>query len=185
MKSVIKQKGAVLIVSLVLLLIMTLLGLSSMNNTILEERMAGNLRNSNLAFQSAESALRAAEDVIFSWNSETEPGGLTGFYSKNDAPADPDTSNGYPWWHDWTEQNWIDNAATYSGTLKHKHSGATLEAPRYVIEQLGAEVSNNRVMGTQSSGSHDAFWPYRITARGVGGDGRSVVMLQSTYLKIF
>jgi type IV pilus assembly protein PilX len=55
------QTGVVLVVSLIILLLLTIIGLSAMQTTALEERMAGNLRDKDLAFQVAESALRAAE----------------------------------------------------------------------------------------------------------------------------
>jgi len=60
-----RQSGAVLFVGLVLLLILTLLGLSSSNVSILQERMAGNLAQSNEAFQIAESALRDIESSVY------------------------------------------------------------------------------------------------------------------------
>lgn len=59
-----KQQGVVLIVSLMLLVVITLLGISGMRNTTLDERMAGNMRDLQLAFYSAESALREAEQQI-------------------------------------------------------------------------------------------------------------------------
>jgi len=55
------QGGAVLIVGLLLLLILTLISAAAMQSTILEERMAGNQRNVNIAFQAAEGALRQGE----------------------------------------------------------------------------------------------------------------------------
>ena len=55
------ERGAVLIVGLLLLLVMTIIGVSSMQTTLLEEKMAGNLRDQDLALQAAESALRDAE----------------------------------------------------------------------------------------------------------------------------
>lgn len=55
------QRGAVLIVTLVMLLILTLLALGSMRGTTLEERMAGNLRDESQAFQAAEMGQRVAE----------------------------------------------------------------------------------------------------------------------------
>ena len=60
-----KQQGAVLIVSLLMLLVMTLIGITAMNNTVLEEKMAGNTRQRQLAFQAAEAALRSAENWLF------------------------------------------------------------------------------------------------------------------------
>jgi len=56
-----KQSGAALIVGLIFLVILTLLGLTAMQTGIMEERMAGNSRDRNLAFQAAEAAMRDAE----------------------------------------------------------------------------------------------------------------------------
>ena len=49
---------------MVMLLAMTVLGVTAMRNTTLQERMAGNLRDSNLAFQAAERALREGEKFL-------------------------------------------------------------------------------------------------------------------------
>lgn len=56
-----KQRGAVLLVALVLLLILTIIGLTSMRGTSLQENMAGNFRESSLSFQASEAGLRAGE----------------------------------------------------------------------------------------------------------------------------
>lgn len=55
------EHGSALAIALVFLLVLTLLGLSAMRSSNLQERMAGNLRDRNMAFQSAEAALRAGE----------------------------------------------------------------------------------------------------------------------------
>ena len=52
-----KQRGAVLIVSLIFLLVMTILILASMRGTVMQERMAGNLYDRSLAFQAADRAM--------------------------------------------------------------------------------------------------------------------------------
>ena len=56
-----KETGMALFVSLVLLLVLTLLGISAVQTTGLETRMARNDHDALLAFQAAESALREAE----------------------------------------------------------------------------------------------------------------------------
>ena len=56
-----RQTGAALFISLMFLIILTLIGVSAANVGILQERMAGNVRDSNIAFQRAEEALRVAE----------------------------------------------------------------------------------------------------------------------------
>jgi type IV pilus assembly protein PilX len=59
-----RQRGAALVISLLLLLVMTLLGLGASQSTRLQERMAGNQRDQELALQGAEAALRDAEDDL-------------------------------------------------------------------------------------------------------------------------
>ena len=59
-----KQNGAVLITALLLLLVMTLIGLSGARTTTLEEKMAGNMRDRHRAFQAAEAALREGERLV-------------------------------------------------------------------------------------------------------------------------
>lgn len=55
-----RQHGAVLITSLVLLLIMTLLGLTTMSTSSTEERMASNNQEMNRAFHAADAGLASA-----------------------------------------------------------------------------------------------------------------------------
>jgi type IV pilus assembly protein PilX len=59
-----QQRGATLVVVLVLLLLMTLLGLASLRGTLLEERMTSNLLDRSIGFQNAEAALREAEALV-------------------------------------------------------------------------------------------------------------------------
>lgn len=55
-----REKGAVLIVALLFLVMLTLLGVTAMTGSTMEERMAGNARDTSVAFQAAEAALRDA-----------------------------------------------------------------------------------------------------------------------------
>lgn len=59
-----RQRGAVLIVALLFLVILTMLGLTAMSGTTMEERMSGNTRDINVALQAAEAALRDARRDI-------------------------------------------------------------------------------------------------------------------------
>ena len=52
-----KQKGAALIVSLLMLMALTIIGLSAANRSNLQERMASNFHIQNLAFNASESAI--------------------------------------------------------------------------------------------------------------------------------
>jgi Tfp pilus assembly protein PilX len=59
-----RQTGAALAISLTLLAVATLVGVVAMQSTTQEEKMAGNLRDANLAFQAADSALLAGENIL-------------------------------------------------------------------------------------------------------------------------
>jgi len=65
-----RQTGAVLIVSLMLLLVMTLLSIASMNTSVCRKKMAANSQNSNRTFQAAESAVYAMVSTVLGGNSD-------------------------------------------------------------------------------------------------------------------
>lgn len=55
-----RAKGAALVTSLVILLILTILGIAAMRTSSFEERMAGNIQDTTYAFEAAESGLNRA-----------------------------------------------------------------------------------------------------------------------------
>ncbi|MEM7018846.1 MAG: PilX N-terminal domain-containing pilus assembly protein [Pseudomonadota bacterium] len=73
------QKGAVLAVALVFLLVLSLIGISAMNTTMLETRMARNDQEKNYALQAAERGLRDALSRINTNNAQNlvQNGSLT------------------------------------------------------------------------------------------------------------
>ena len=62
------QRGAVLVLALIFLLLLTLIALTTSSRSLLQERMAGAMRNAQQAEWSAENALRGVEWNIFSGN---------------------------------------------------------------------------------------------------------------------
>lgn len=58
------ERGMALLVSLVFLLLLTLIGISSMQNATLQEKMAGSVVLRNQSFQLAETALRVGESAV-------------------------------------------------------------------------------------------------------------------------
>ena len=59
-----RQRGMALLVSLVFLLLLTLIGISSMQNATLQEKMASSVTLRNQSFQNAEAALRMGESAV-------------------------------------------------------------------------------------------------------------------------
>ena len=95
-----RQRGAVLVFALLLLLVMTVLGVASIGNSVLEERMSGNFYQSTSALQSAEIGLRVAENWLrgfeTGWSGISKAnlvddgwfnGGKTGLYSTQAEPG--------------------------------------------------------------------------------------------------
>lgn len=66
--SVAKQSGVALFISLIMLLALTIIGLSAANRSNLQERMASNLHLQNLAFNGAESAVGGFVAETFTGN---------------------------------------------------------------------------------------------------------------------
>ncbi|MEM9404230.1 MAG: PilX N-terminal domain-containing pilus assembly protein [Pseudomonadota bacterium] len=169
-----KQRGAVFIVSLVILLVVTMLAISSMQSTALEERMAGNTNDRNLAFQSTESALREAEVFIESITSLGNFNGTGGLIGRTDAePSLYDQSTWGP------EGNHV-VAGTDFGSY---------EAPRYFIKNFttvtGTEGALNLSGYGDNKGTGDVT-VFRLTARGIGAGADSAeVILRSQYGRIF
>ena len=61
------QRGTALVMSLIFLLILTILGVTAMTTSSLQEKMAGNLRDQFMAMEAAESALRAGEQWLLDY----------------------------------------------------------------------------------------------------------------------
>ncbi|ORU90200.1 MAG: hypothetical protein A6F71_04330 [Cycloclasticus sp. symbiont of Poecilosclerida sp. M] len=162
-----KQAGAILFVSLIMLLLMTLLGISGMQTTVLEERMAGNFKDRNMSLQAAESALREAEEylrVTPILPSFTD--GILGHYQ-------PTTAGAARWD---TITNWSDpanGAISYTGKLD-----GIASPPAYIVEELPTITESG---GSLETGVAVQNRYYRITTNAVGGTNTAVVMLQSTY----
>ena len=90
-----KQEGAVLVVTLMILLVVTLLTVSNMRSSVLEEKMAGNTNDRNVAFQAAESALREGEVFLEGIVSLGDFQGQAGLFGRTD--DEPSFYGGTTW----------------------------------------------------------------------------------------
>lgn len=170
-----RQKGVALIVSMLMLLILTLMGVSGMMYTMLEEKMSGNQRDRNLAFQAAESALRQGETDLEGYLSKNPVESKFNCTDANTCPSLADvTAKGT--WGEGTK------ATTYSGKLTNLAS-----SPQYLIEAMfnGNPVDIYGIDPLSAGASKtllNSYCYYRITARGVGGTSSAVVIVQSNYI---
>jgi len=168
------QTGSVLIIALIMMVVLTMLGVTGMKSSVLEEKMAGNLRDSQLAFQAAEATLREAEqfiddNIVSTTNFDTD--GSDGLYEKSPGKL-------------WKQINWDSNDSLEFSNFSSNSSINT--SPRYIIQHLASQLNDvdnlnldNYGQGT-GAGRVEMFL---ITARATGNSGNTVVMLQSTYGK--
>ncbi|MDB5814409.1 MAG: hypothetical protein JWN23_1526 [Rhodocyclales bacterium] len=163
-----KQKGVTLIVSMIMLLVLLLLGISASQSGGLQEKMAGGTRNREIAFEAAETALGIAQATLVAnylaaehtYTNSTGTATLVGPANEhaNDASF-------------WNGVSWV--AATCAAAGCHTVPAGKLTKvaaqPMYYVERL-ADI-----------GSPTPHQTYRITARGFGGTSDTVVIVQSIY----
>lgn len=174
------QHGVALVVALVLLVVATLMGLAGIRGTNLQERMSANMYDRSLAFQRAESALRAAERAITNnWQIQALGGADcsdTGNLCKTLPAADA---------------VWVPVGTSYD-----VNDGNTRGTPEYFIQFMGTGSAENN-LGVDANADYgnyaNSYSPdnvafYRVTARSSAptdaGD-RSIVVLQSTVKRAF
>lgn len=153
------QRGVTLIVALIFLAILMLLGVTVAQTTSMEERMAGNTRDRDLAFQSAEAALQdaeaALEDPATGYLANAFDGSTPGLIAFDSANAN-DSAH-------WNAYDWVGASQEVSDDLD---LDLIAEKPKYVIEKLPDVATTKR---------------FRVTARGVGSSTNTVVILQAGY----
>jgi type IV pilus assembly protein PilX len=170
------QQGVALVVSLIILVSLTMLGLTSIQRTTSDLAMAGNQRETGLMFQSAEVGLINAENFIGASNTNADFNnavlGLHTVQASNTAYFTPD-------YYDAT--TWTTSSQSAATSLD------AFEQPRYMIEYLGDRSQNPLAAiniggyGTQQTG--DTVSIYRSTSRGVGLTGNSFRYVQAYFGK--
>lgn len=171
------QNGSVLIVSLLFLLVLTLIGLTAMQGTALEEKMAGNTRGGTLAFQAAEAALRDGETWVMGIDLYDPPTPCStapcDLWEVN-KPVDYPQTEPMSWW-----QN---NGREYSKTGVFTGSKADPKLatdPRYLVEYLGYDPGATIIDANERAHRIGPHF-YRVTAAGFGPQGTTERVLQST-----
>ncbi len=171
-QSLSRQCGAALIVSMMMLIILTLIGVTSMRTTVMEERMTSNERNRSIAMHATESAMRDAErtilayDQLLQFTNSSDPGTF------GEADADLDFFDPSIW----NDTNSIE-------ATNKDHIASAGEAARTMARQVQRDINadGDKSFKNAGEGVSAGVTYFKITGRGVGGDTRSEVILQ-TYI---
>jgi len=156
------QTGAVLAISLIMLLLLTIISVTGMRSTLMQERMTGNDRDRNSSFQLAEASLRDGEVYLSSPNigafsTTTTSSGR--YVAKTDGNA---------WW-----KGIIGDTVWSSGS-----AAGSLTGGKYIIEELQTIIGSE---GSLEAGVPGSDTYYRVSARGEYGVSQAIVILQSIY----
>lgn len=168
------QTGAALVVSLMLLVVMTLIGITAMRTTVLEEKMSGNARDSVVAMQAAEAVLLDGEDYLQNTINSLAvafDGSQLGLYQQGTYP-----------------NIFLDATWTNSIPIRTTYTGGVTSQPRFIIELTGETGTPDDGLEIESYDSIAALgtpYAFRVTARGTGGTDSAVVLLQSNYVRTF
>jgi type IV pilus assembly protein PilX len=167
-----RQRGVALIISLIMLVLMTLVGMAGIRVINAEERIVSQTYDRAVTFQTAEATLREIEARIETVGQPT-PAASSSCVVTGSAPNDlnicGNIANGTPRWISSSFNEWRDATAI-------SHTTGISITPQYFVEYLGNNFPCSLDSATASSCKR-----YRITARAEGGDGRASVMLQSIY----
>ncbi|MCC7487848.1 MAG: hypothetical protein IT529_23000 [Burkholderiales bacterium] len=198
------QKGAVLVIALLFLTILTILGVTAMTATTFEERLAGNARDSGVAFQAAEAALRDARRdingiVIPPFNAPRSPSisGKTGFGDGSDTdngscgtsvvapqtlglcrPFAYNAATGVPPAFNNTASLTASPSVQYGTYTGAQPLAGLPRQPRYYIEIMCLPQFG----GSLGDPNYCNF--YRITGRGYGYNPNTEVTLQEVFLRL-
>lgn len=167
------QQGMALIMAIVFLVILTVLGITAMNSSVLSEKMTQNMKDMTGAFQAAESALGDGE--MWLGNSTSVP-----------LPVSTCTSPPCRVWtlnslgstlNQQTTTWWQSNAQTYSALIPN----AAIQ-PMYIIELFNFVPYD---LSPNSLATGKGYYYYRVTARGIGSTQNAVANVQSIYATKF
>jgi type IV pilus assembly protein PilX len=178
-----RQGGAILIVSMLLLLVLTVLAISTMRASTFQERMAGNVRDVGLSFQSTESAIREAEAAIN--DAARERPVLCTVLAACDLENEVFAAGVLPDVRNQDNTFWNANGIRY-GETPFATPGAGVQEiarvaadPQYTIEQLGFDRDS------LDPNEPDGRYVYRIYGRGAGGTTVAQSVVESTFTRRF
>lgn len=170
MKSIHNQKGAVLIVSLIILLVLTLIGVSAARTVLMGEKMTFASRDSRVALEVAESLVKQGE-VYIDGLDNTDNFGTTGWlYAEGTGPTD--LLDGDVW----------DGSNSTKRSVKMKGPDGKELDGRFYIEDSGLAIDNSQLtdvdLSADTVGGFDSdVRVFKIVARGEGIGGTERILI--------
>lgn len=194
-----QQRGAALIVGLILLAVLMIIGVTSAISSMTEVKLASNAEDRSRAFHVAENTLRVAEERLNGLASTGQvpgqfTGGNIGLYkslhqsTESQGGATPACLQDTPWNDDWTDANSVAVSAPEDSRIDNDSS-----APRYMIglDSEPDEESScysppstdgfSNALGRSGGASAARTWHLTITVLASGALPNTRVLLQEHY----
>ncbi|WP_222101931.1 PilX N-terminal domain-containing pilus assembly protein, partial [Methylomonas koyamae] len=172
-----RQSGATLFTALIFLIILAVFGVNVAQMSTLEERMAGNSRNQDLALQAAEAALEYVEKNL-----------TTGIKIRTLIPVPADTTSGTVTGPGLRAINVClpNNASYWNGTGAADCNGTTRQFDWSDTTALTAALALNQIAAqpmyvVERMPNEGSTEKYRVTTRAIGGDSNAIVILQALF----
>lgn len=193
-----RQRGAVLFVALIMLVLITLLALSASSSSMLQEKMVGGMRNQQLSAMGADSTLRGAESWVWGLTFNSSAGqplppciGSSTGTCVHRPQNDGTLKLGVQQFR--TSRAWVNPPAgsfdyvhTLTGLSGDLATASLVRQPVMMIEDMGPNVppGAGRQAGAidsegQTSVGKNNF--YRVTARSQGGSAAATRVLESVF----
>ena len=195
-KTPVQQQGAALLVGIIMLLVMTIIGISGMSETIMEEKSIFNFRDRNIAENSADASLRSAEAWLKKQKIKPDPKLVSDCVTPKTPPLCGEKEyiiwgNGALGnaWATYTWEEWSKYAVEYRGSRKESSNiGDIYDQPRSVIEfrsfnELTTDTGITRNLNADKSSQGVGWHFYNIYGASIGYRKGTIAVVQSTFKK--
>jgi Tfp pilus assembly protein PilX len=164
------NRGATLVIGLLTLVLLTLIGIAATSTSRMEVQIAGNDKMFKEAFYAAEFGLTNGENTLEALLSrvDLDEGSIPGHYGQG--AQDP-----------WYELHWDNTDSVQVPAVDMPNDMRVALRPRYTIE----ERRFTRDSLTTGIGVPTGIYQFNVSARGVGTNATSEVVLETVYAKRF
>jgi len=166
-----REAGVALLMVLFVMVLLGVLGITITSSAISESRMSGNYLDQDVAFQSAETALRAGEGYVSSFQPNLVPLPAANCAAPCIALLGSLPAN--PWG---TPQ-----AANVAGIAGIAGVAGAAAAPEYTVEFSANVVMQGSSLGLNTGNPPPTINFFQVTARGTGRSNVSQAVIQSMF----
>lgn len=174
------ERGTALVFALVMLLLLTLLGITAVTTSSLQEKMAGNMRDQYMAQQAGDSILRDGQSLVISQTTKPTPScppdSVARIWDSDCLPGSVSATSSANWWRTATDTWWLNPTYAFTSSVA---TGQTFQEPRFVVERIQQAPINAEI----GKGKKVYRYYYRTTGWSVGATDFARGITQDVFSK--